>query len=729
MLEILYHNQSACGKSLFVQKTLPIRHEVPYVYAPHALLKDCASYPLAVGVWIIIGRLNKQQRGGVPLSAADLATYMGFPKDHKAHRPLRASVMRAIDRLHTLGWFQIGRSTGTKHTLLCTWGQCHRPWDFSQPSTGRPAHVRGVQVPIALCDLYIGSITPQTGREAAQVRRYFTQPLLDLKDIGTYALIRYVIVAPTPRLRHLRLADSQGVYAPLALNELQARLNNGQLTTLDDQENVIILGHRDQGWTAPRHFFSPQSGSTSRSTSGSQETVEREGHLPHGEAQTSSMTEAQYSACMDDHSMIPQLINSTTADINYLMSGGSFLSEDEFRQQSVQTNKMLNQTHQSLGDCEKNHQLQMLDPLIVANHQALNGERRIPSGEWWELTDLAVQHGVKQILIWQARAARSPVVRPAGVTPAYYVACAGREALAAYRAPRAGHKKSRGSSVEPQETPIQPLAQPRSNKPSLSEITSRLDPERLQIVADIEAQAGERIVVRDTLGGVSISVLKAWRDREVVRHPGLAVKFQAPLNFIVGELKEGRMPPSDQRLERWYVERQCEPVDDYVAAFHAYEVKDQNRREQYAQAFAEVYGEREACLPCNELYNALMDIAPMQEQWSWLCSTMEVVQGIAGTELRCGSLESTLAAREMMGIIHDAVADLEWPLPLTIISLDNQPLRPQWIAPSQWVEFALPLQAALTGSVLNEDGSLDVQASCYEFLMSAYKAQVRKLLR
>src|SRR5215211_6249036 len=63
--------------------------------------------------------------------------------------------------------------------------------------------------------------------------------------------------------------------------------------------------------------------------------------------------------------------------------------------------------------------------MLSTGHRLLNPERTLRAGEWLELLALQTAYSAEQILIWQARAGRSTVERPFGVTPAYYHACAG----------------------------------------------------------------------------------------------------------------------------------------------------------------------------------------------------------------------------------------------------------------------------------------------------------------
>src|SRR6185295_6070569 len=95
------------------------------------------------------------------------------------------------------------------HHLLPTWGIDRsgqlRPWDFAAASSGRPEHVRGRRVPLALLDITLGQLKPQDGRAPAIINRYLSHPLLDLADIGTYTIRLRTHTPPTARLAYLGL--------------------------------------------------------------------------------------------------------------------------------------------------------------------------------------------------------------------------------------------------------------------------------------------------------------------------------------------------------------------------------------------------------------------------------------------------------------------------------------------------------------------------------------------
>src|SRR5262249_51785814 len=108
------------------------------------------------------------------------------------------------------------------------------------PAIGRPASLRGRRVPVALLDDYIGRLEPNSSQGPALISRYFTRPLLDLTDVGVYAIGLRGEIAPTPRLRHLGLHTEVGMLAPIATRSLLAQAAVGALTTCDAEQLVPV---------------------------------------------------------------------------------------------------------------------------------------------------------------------------------------------------------------------------------------------------------------------------------------------------------------------------------------------------------------------------------------------------------------------------------------------------------------------------------------------------------
>jgi hypothetical protein len=109
----------------------------PYLLVPDPLIVAYAHDPLAVGVYVAIARLAVASKAAVPLSARDLALWMGSRRDSD-----RAAIMRRIVKLEEGGWVLVERSTASKHRLLPTWGrdQNHaiRPWRFDSSDSAPP---------------------------------------------------------------------------------------------------------------------------------------------------------------------------------------------------------------------------------------------------------------------------------------------------------------------------------------------------------------------------------------------------------------------------------------------------------------------------------------------------------------------------------------------------------------------------------------------------------------
>ncbi len=224
------------GDTLQAERPVPM----PYVLIPDLLITAFAHDLLAVGVYVAIARLAMIAKAAVPLAARDLAAWMGSDRDAD-----RAAIMRRIVKLEQGGWLIVERTTASKHQLLPTWGRDQagqaRPWRFDRADSGRPRHLRGRRVPLALFDDYLGRLDPQAGQGAALVSRYFTQPLLDLTDIGAYTIGLRAEIMPTPRLRHLGLHSAIGMLPPLDGRSLLEQAAASMLTTLVGDVKVSVL--------------------------------------------------------------------------------------------------------------------------------------------------------------------------------------------------------------------------------------------------------------------------------------------------------------------------------------------------------------------------------------------------------------------------------------------------------------------------------------------------------
>src|SRR3954463_6265310 len=117
-----------------------------------------------------------------------------------------------------------------QHRRDCVIDVC-RPWCFENSDSGRPQHLRGRHVQIGLFDDYLGRLEPQPDSGRALVSRYFTRPLLDLADIGVYAIGLRAEILPTVRLRHLELGSEAGMLPVPDTRSLLAQAAASVLTT------------------------------------------------------------------------------------------------------------------------------------------------------------------------------------------------------------------------------------------------------------------------------------------------------------------------------------------------------------------------------------------------------------------------------------------------------------------------------------------------------------------
>jgi hypothetical protein len=119
---------------------------------------------------------------------------------------------------------------------------------------------------------------------------------------------------------------------------------------------------------------------------------------------------------------------------------------------------LLQAVEEPSSTCDNDHLL-LLDPLIVAGHEALNSGRAIPAAEWWGVLALQQEHGREVVLRWQLGAASAG---RKDVRLAYYLACAAEAAFgsASGRGPRRDH----GSAPQPMpfDSPL-PAAAPSGN--------------------------------------------------------------------------------------------------------------------------------------------------------------------------------------------------------------------------------------------------------------------------
>lgn len=524
-----------------------------YVLVPDGLMLAFADDPLAVGVYTAIARLTMAAKDAVPLAARDLASWMG--SDREADR---AAIMRRIVKLEERGWLMITRTRASKHHLLPTWGRDRSgsvlPWRFDQPSSDRPAHARGRRMPLGLLDTYVGRLDPKPGQGHALVSRYFTRPLIDLTDIGTYVIGLRAEVVPTPRLLHLGLYAVAGVTAPADAPSLMELAAVGQLSTLVG-DGIVAVHLSVQGQnrlgiastiavTNQVGLSVSQCGSLCRSDAGSTGRSHDGGRALMDIAQ-----EDAQNGCGDppisliawdvgkDHERINHDPSSEPASSH---GGGqanvSGLSGIIMRAQwgCQETNC----DQQRRFGCQADYPPARLAASVIRGHSGLNPGRPLSVGEWHELQALQDTYGAEQLLIWQSRASRVRSERFYGITPAYYHACAARAASDAYRPRMAAH-----SHNIPADPVGHSIASPLSPDPACDALL---------------ASMGVR--QRRTLGAAPYVLIASWQD--ALAHPGLAAQFASPIGFAVSQMQGGHAPPSTAELDRW-VERARRKDDRY----------------------------------------------------------------------------------------------------------------------------------------------------------------------
>lgn len=191
-----------------------------YLRIPDRLLRQFVHDPLAVGVYLAVARCALAERGPAPLSANDLAAWSG---NHHS----RAAIMRRIQQLIATGWLLARREQTVKLRLLPTWG--NHGWQFNDLRLGKPADVHTRRVPLDLLDSYLGRCDAQPGRRPALITRYFDQPLLDLVDIGTYAIATIAEIMPTERLWQFGLLRDGEPHVPQNLDDLLTTVADGHV--------------------------------------------------------------------------------------------------------------------------------------------------------------------------------------------------------------------------------------------------------------------------------------------------------------------------------------------------------------------------------------------------------------------------------------------------------------------------------------------------------------------
>ncbi|MFL5803550.1 MAG: hypothetical protein ACJ8CR_17630 [Roseiflexaceae bacterium] len=193
-----------------------------YVPIPQRLVTLLYDTPLAIGLYALIARLYFAAHAPIALSRGDIQRYDPALKE--------GAVKRALDRLVAGGW--IIEAAGHKCRYIPSWGRARdgtpRPWRIGTDYLGCPRHVFTLRLDRDILDLYMGKLTPQT-HNTALVDRYFTAPLLSLRDVGAYLLI---------------LAGQQHIATPALLRWDLVR--DGQAQPILDAAQVLALASQRQ---------------------------------------------------------------------------------------------------------------------------------------------------------------------------------------------------------------------------------------------------------------------------------------------------------------------------------------------------------------------------------------------------------------------------------------------------------------------------------------------------
>jgi hypothetical protein len=489
-----------------------------FIVLPGDDLPGFAQCPLAIGVQLAVARLCMCAGGRVPVSRADLAAWCDdcATRDHA----LGSAIKYAIDRLRACGLLDGQAEPGKKLWLQPGWGLGRdgkaRPWNWDRPDRGRPSRLSFRKIPITLLDDYLG--TCQTdAHDPAQVERWFDRPLLDLADLGAYALrwagiqvaARFLV-----RLRHLGLIDERDQPVPPQSRwTLLLQAASGTLTTIDDNGQVVTVQLSEQG----RHAISRKGGVVPEPAPSS---------LAGGGPDRGSNSG-------------PSVTNDDPASpcAKLPLDEAPFAAWERVDRSEIQSNPR-SQPQMIMAE----EVVVLLDQKVEIGHRLVNQDRKIPPEEWFALVALQEAIGVPRLLEWQARAAAAGRSQ---VSPAYYRHCAASEAFGTPR-PAAPPAEASSAHAEERQEPITvptPFAPPTPTRPVL-------DADQQAALRELEAAAGERVRAPWRLAGTSAACIRAWA--ECISHPGLVAYCRLPpLHYAVDQLALCLPPPNAAQLARW----------------------------------------------------------------------------------------------------------------------------------------------------------------------------------
>ncbi len=224
-----------------------------YVRIPQRLITTAVYHPLQIGVYGLVARLFRIAQAPVPLSAADITRYDPAIS--------RGAAQRALAKLVYAGWLIAAERSGKKSTYGPAWGRVTGkplPWTLGATCLGRPRHVRAVCVDLRLFDMYLGKLSLHPQR-AAVITRYVTSPLLNLADVGSYAVLLAGLPGTTSNLLRWGLVRDE---RPLPLGDDTAILAQASQYTLFDGNGVTLTtrGLQKTGLIEPDS--APESGQT-----------------------------------------------------------------------------------------------------------------------------------------------------------------------------------------------------------------------------------------------------------------------------------------------------------------------------------------------------------------------------------------------------------------------------------------------------------------------------------
>ena len=230
----------------------------PYLLLPESLALDLRDSPLAVGIYLFVGRIFLIHQDPIPLSAKDIENYDGSDDIR------RCAIIRALTRLYTKGYLlpHSRNRRGVKATYLPGWGGVKgeaRPWSFDAECLDRPRSVRTVRVPRMLIDVCMGRIIPHQ-RHPALIDRYVTRPPISLRDLGSYGLSWAGLPTPTPALIRLGLVNESGPVVPPTCETLLARISQQPLFDSNpDAPTLSLRGLQRAGFNVAPATPEPES--------------------------------------------------------------------------------------------------------------------------------------------------------------------------------------------------------------------------------------------------------------------------------------------------------------------------------------------------------------------------------------------------------------------------------------------------------------------------------------